>query len=328
MKSGNAFDDNSVSAPLLNCDRTHTPKPGYGSHSDLSTVPHTIINIRPGFFFSLCDFYYDNIFAHIFNFLNFEETYAFIHSSFLLRFDQAKADILCHKTIKHWLSQASNISCVLGAVGSIIESKIANEAVGQYKNIFYHWEKSKDKLVSYFNDKDAELESHQHFLTSGPTQRCQEYVRLVSALSTPFVYDSGSFLYALGSSCKLCPLILMMFPVGGFVSLSFNMIYYSFNPKTNVSHSDPMWEFLQTSLILILTYLSVRIMSLCIGYRKGKRVMSQLISRYEADMQTYRRLTPAKLIKYTDVELFEALKLSDYQSRNEQHWAPVSGCSK
>ena len=56
---------------------------------------------------------------------------------------------------------------MLGAVGSIIESKIANEAVGQYKNIFYHWEKSKDKLVSYFNDKDAELESHQHFLTSG-----------------------------------------------------------------------------------------------------------------------------------------------------------------
>ena len=72
MKSGNAFfDDNSVSAPLLNCDRTHNPKPGYGSHSDLGTVPHTIINIRPGFVFSLCDFYYDNIFAHIFNFLNF-----------------------------------------------------------------------------------------------------------------------------------------------------------------------------------------------------------------------------------------------------------------
>ncbi len=113
MKSGNAFfDDNGVLAPLLNRDQTDISKPGYGSHANQSTVPHTLINIRPGVFFSLCDFYYEDIFAHFFNFLNFEEAHAFIHSSFLLRFDQAKADILCDETIKRWLSQANNISCV------------------------------------------------------------------------------------------------------------------------------------------------------------------------------------------------------------------------
>ncbi len=219
---------------------------------------------------------------------------------------------------------------MLGAVGSIIESKIDKEAGVPYKHIFDDWEKLKDQLVSYSFDKDGKLQSHQNFLKAGGTQVCQEYVKLFSALSSPFVYDSGSFLYGFGSSCKFCPFILlMMCPVGSIVCPFLFMILQYFNLNISVSDSALAWELPLTGLIFTLVcFLPIRIMCLCIGYRKGKEVMSELGSRYAADRQTYRRLTPAIPNKCTDVELFKVLKLSGYQSRNEQHSAPGTGCSK
>ncbi len=323
-KSTNSIFSDRVLMPLLSRDRIGMPKESYGSDVNLSPASHTVINIESGLADCVTHFNDQDIFSHVFNFLNFEEVYTFYQSSSLLRFDCVKNNILSPKTKDRWYLQAKNAGSVLGLVGSFLESKINKEENGEYERVFFDWNELKYQLRLYSMSQDGEANNYQAYLDAGGSEIAHKYVSLVFPLSTPFIYNSGSFFHVFSSNGNIGrSLIIFFLSTLGFVMTT------AFNPKYNASITSITWIAMLIIVFLPLTCFFHECMASLYGNcQLGNKVMSELVSRYAADMLIYQNLVPAISNEFTDVVFFNEVMSTGYQSRNEQHSAPGTGCSK